>query len=106
MALISESFYKSGATVVAIFISGWFVSDKIVNKMEEITKPLADRVQLLEIRQKDYEIKQSIIVSDISVISYKVAFNEMCLNKAIGFLNRSFSQEFTKPDEIYIQKNK
>jgi len=107
MALISESFYKSVATIASIFVAGYFVNVSVTNTitstMETINKPLKEKMESLEKRQDIYEAKQNVIVSDLSVNSYRINASKMALDRALTFFDKKFHMEFIKPDDIYYK---
>jgi len=107
MAQVSESFYKSLATIVSVFIAGYLVNIKLTTTvketMEATNKPLIEKMQALEKRQDVYELKQGILVSDLSTNSYRISATKMSLDRALSFLDKKFNMEFIKPDDIYYK---
>jgi len=104
-------------TVGTIFIAGYFLNVNLVSSMKdtmtEINKPLVDKVASIEKRQEEFEEKQNafditqqIILSERNDDNYKIKINTMCLDNVIVYINKTFSKEFVKPDELYETKEK
>ena len=107
MAQVSESFYKSLATIVSVFVAGYLVNIKLTSTvkdtMEAVNKPLIEKMQSIEQRQNAYELKQGVLVSDLSTNSYRISATKMSLERALSFMDKKFHMEFIKPDDIYYK---
>jgi hypothetical protein len=107
MAQVSESFYKSLATIVSVFIAGYLVNIKLTSTvkdtMEATNKPLIEKMQALEKKQEGYELKQGILISNLSTNSYRISATKTSLDRALLFFDKKFSTEFIKPDDIYYK---